>query len=285
MPAHEPDTDATPDTELDRAPAPGPEPERAPEPGSVPDPQPDPAPFTALARVYDSIMADIEYDEWVSFVLQAAAEQGFAGGRVLDLGCGTGNATRPLVGLGLQVEGLDGSEEMLAVARRKLPGVTFHRGDFTSFELPGRYALVYSVFDSLNNLLTDEAFLAMARRVRAHLEPGGVFVFDVNTPVGLRGLWEGGVAAGLADDVYYRWEHSFDEATGLARVEAYCDTPQGAFTEVHHERGYDADAVRRLLSAAGLEVVEVSRHPDGGAPGPYAERLWVVARAPTAAPG
>lgn len=235
------------------------------------------APFTALARVYDRIMADIEYEEWVDFVLARAAERGFAGGPVLDLGCGTGNATLPLVRRGYAVEGLDASQAMLAEARRKLPNTAFHQGSFQTFALPTRFQLVYSLFDSLNNLLTDEAFEAAARNVHAHLAPGGVFVFDVNTTAGLRHLWEGGVAAGWADDVYYRWEHSFDETTLLAKVEAFCDTQEGAFTEVHYERGYDAPLVRRLLTAAGFAAVEVLAHPEGGAVESDTDRLWVVA--------
>ncbi|MFA5551957.1 MAG: methyltransferase domain-containing protein [Trueperaceae bacterium] len=236
------------------------------------------APFTALARVYDRIMADIEYGEWAEFVLAKAEELGFAGGPVLDLGCGTGNATRPLVERGLLVEGLDASPAMLKVARAKLPGVTFHQGEFETFSLGQRYALVYSVFDSLNNLLTDEAFGAMASNVLGHLLPGGVFVFDVNTTAGLRQLWEGGVASGWADDVYYRWEHSFDEARQLAKVEAYCDTAEGAFTEVHYERGYDADLVQRLLARAGFRGVQVLAHPDGGRVDSDTDRLWVAAK-------
>lgn len=237
-----------------------------------------PAPFTALARVYDRIMADIEYDEWAEFVLVKATELGYAGGPLLDLGCGTGNGTLPMVQQGLEVEGLDASEAMLSVARAKLPGVKFHQAHFEEFRLGRRYALVYSLFDSLNNLLDDASFGAMARNVRAHLKPGGVFVFDVNTTAGLELLWEGGVASGWADDVYYRWEHSFDEERQLAKVEAFCDSEEGAFTEVHYERGYDAGHVSRLLTEAGFAHVEVSAHPDGGAVTPETERLWVAAR-------
>lgn len=238
----------------------------------------EPAPFTALARVYDQIMADIEYDEWLEFVLAKASELGFSGGPLLDLGCGTGNGTVPVAALGYDVEGLDASEAMLAVARAKLPHVRFHRAEFETFALERRYALVYSIFDSLNNLLTDDAFAAMARNVHAHLQPGGVFVFDVNTTAGLRQLWEGGVASGWADEVYYRWEHSFDEQRQLAKVEAYCDTAEGAFTEVHYERGYDPDLVTRLLSEAGFSGVQVLAHPDGGAVSADTDRLWVAAR-------
>lgn len=257
-------------------------PEGAPAAGArilagVTDP-PEVAPFTSLALVYDAIMADIEYDEWGLFVLRILEARGWRRGRCLELGCGTGNATFPLVARGLEVVGLDASAEMLSVAREKLPGIEFVQGDFTTFSLPQRFALVLSVFDSLNNLLDLDAFLRMARRVYRHLEPGGFFVFDVNTTAGLRDLWESGRAEGWAGDVYYCWDHSYDEQRGLARVEAYCETPDLAFTEVHYERPYDAGELVTLLGAAGFDPVEAIVFPDGEPAPDDAVRIWVVAK-------
>ena len=242
---------------------------------------PSPArPFTALADVYDDIMADVEYDLWADFVLRLAAARGYAGGPALDLGCGTGNSTVPLVARGISVEGLDASPRMLAVAKRKLPGVTFHLGDFESFALGRTFDLAYSVFDSLNNLLTEESFLAACRNVGAHLSPGGTFVFDANTEVAMKELWAGDRVEGWADHVYYSWRHEFEERTGLAYVEAYCSTPSGSFVERHTERGYAPARLLALVDEAGFDDVAVVTYPDGEAAGDDADRVWVVARWP-----
>lgn len=237
-------------------------------------------PFTALAAVYDDIMADVEYDLWAEFVLRLATARGYSGGPALDLGCGTGNSTAPLVARGIPVEGLDASPDMLVVARRKLPGVPFHDGDFEGFSLGRSFDLVYSLFDSLNNLLTEEAFLAACRNVHRHLAPGGIFAFDANTDLAMRELWAGGRVEGWADDVYYSWRHEYDEATGLAYVEAYCSTPEGSFVERHAERGYDARTLTRLLEAAGFAEIEVVMYPDGEPAGDDADRVWAVAVRP-----
>src|SRR5688572_11015628 len=103
------------------------------------------APFTLLATVYDAVMADVEYDLWAEFVLRLAQERGYRFGPALDLGCGTGNSTAPLVARGIDVEGLDASPAMLEVARRKLPDTPFHLASFEGFDLPQRYELAYSV--------------------------------------------------------------------------------------------------------------------------------------------
>jgi len=236
------------------------------------------APYTALAHVYDKVMAEVEYEEWAQFIVRLAGERGATCESVLDLGCGTGNATYQFARLGLDVHGVDASEAMLAVARAKLPTLQFTRAGFTDFELARRFELIVSVFDSLNNLLLETDFALMAERVRDHLEPGGLFVFDVNTPSGLRDLWEGGRAEGYADDVYYRWVHTFDEATSLAHVEAYCAWPGGSFTERHTERGYDAESVTRLLRGAGFATVECLLYPDGAPAMAHSDRIWVVAQ-------
>ncbi len=238
------------------------------------------APFTRLADVYDAIMADVAYEDWLDFVLREVTRRGFAGGRLLDLGCGTGNATAPAVARGFVVDGVDASDAMLAVARRKLPDSRLVAADVRDFALPERYALVYSVFDALNNLLDDAAFLAMLARVRAHLQPGGWLMFDANTRRGLRQLWEGDRAEGWADDVYYRWLHRYDPERDLATVEAYCEGPGGSFTEVHHERPYDPDDLRRLLARAGFEAIEVVTYPDAAPADADDPRVWALARSP-----
>lgn len=247
------------------------------------------APFSALAGVYDAIMADIEYGDWADFILTYARDLGLAPKSALDLACGTGRLTRELAGRGLAVTGLDGSPEMLAVARREAPGLEWVQADLRSFELGRRYDLVCCVFDSLNNL-TEPAELGRALgRMRAHMSPGGLLAFDVNTRLGVEGLWDGEVLEGVApleggDEVHYHWSHSYDAGTGLGTVQAFCRVVSegggGAeFVELHSERGYDPADLGPLLDAAGFASWEALEYPDYAEPGPETPRIWVFARA------
>jgi SAM-dependent methyltransferase len=235
-------------------------------------------PFSLLAEVYDAIMSDVEYGAWAGFILDLALAAGAEVRSVLDLGCGTGNSSAPFAELGLEVTGLDRSPEMLAIARRKGLSATFVEGDFTDFALSGRFDLVVSVFDSLNNLLEPDDFRRTAACARRHLNGGGLYIFDVNTTPGLRNLWEDDRAEGWVDDVYYLWEHSFDDLTGLAKVVAYCEKGTRSFTEVHFERPYDPPEVRALLREAGFKDVQLVTYPDGYPATSESERIWVVAR-------
>lgn len=245
-------------------------------------------PFTALAAVYDAIMADVEYDHWADFVLTYARDGGLEPDTALDLACGTGGFTRELAAAGLRVHGLDGSAEMLRVARERLgPGVTLSVGDLRTFSLGETFALVTCVFDSLNNLLTPAELGAALTRARAHLRPGGLLACDLNTRLGVRELWEGGAVEGLAQtpdgrEVHYHWSHQHDAEADLGVVQAFCrvQDAEGAweeFIEVHRERGYDPADLDPLLRAAGFARWEIVEYPDYAPPSPDTPRVWVFA--------
>ena len=239
-------------------------------------------PFTSLASVYDEIMQDVPYAAWVDFALREATRRGWPGGRVLELGCGTGNATLLLEQRGLEVVAVDASPAMLAVAGAKLTRAALLLGDIRDVDLPGRFTLALAVFDVVNNLLEDGDMARLASHVRAHLASGGVWAFDVNTSVGLEALWGGEVVEGWAGEVHYRWRHAWDPVACLATVDAWCDGPGGTFSEEHRERPYDPDELRGLLIGAGFARVDVVRFPGGDAADEDDPRVWVFATAPSA---
>jgi SAM-dependent methyltransferase len=242
-------------------------------------------PFTSLASVYDEIMQDVPYADWVDFALREAERRGWPGGRVLELGCGTGNATLLLEQRGLEVVAVDASPAMLAVARAKLTRAALLLGDMRDVVLPGRFTLALGVFDVVNNLLEDGDMARVASHILAHLSPGGVWAFDANTSVGLEALWGGEVVEGWAGEVHYRWRHAWDPIARLAAVDAWCEGPAGAFREEHRERPYDPVELRGLLVGAGFAGVDVVRFPSGGAADEDDPRVWVFASAPAVAGG
>jgi SAM-dependent methyltransferase len=238
------------------------------------------APFTALADVYDAIMQDVPYEAWCAFVLREVGSRGWSGRRVLDVGCGTGNATAPMVARGFDVVCLDASAAMAERARAKLPEALVVVGDVRDFALEAPVDLAYAVFDALNNLVDDGDLLRALEAVHAQLVPGGWFMFDVNTTVGLRALWEDGVAEGWADGVYYRWHHAWNESSRLATVEAYCRSEAASFVERHVERPYDPRELEEHMHAAGFEGVEVIAYPTGRPVTEGEPRVWVLGRRP-----
>jgi SAM-dependent methyltransferase len=103
------------------------------------------------------------------------------GGPVLELGIGTGRVALPLAARGLRVSGLDLSPDMVAKLREKPGGdaIDVTIGDFSTTRVEGTVSLVYLVWNTINNLTTQEAQAACFVNAAAHLEPGGRFVVEV----------------------------------------------------------------------------------------------------------
>ena len=105
-------------------------------------------------------------------------------GRVLELGIGTGRIALPLAARGISVHGIDLSEAMVARLRAK-PGAQWIEvtiGDFATTRVGGEFSLAYLVFNTIENLTTQDEQVACFANVSAHLEPGGCFVVEVEVP-------------------------------------------------------------------------------------------------------
>ena len=140
-------------------------------------------PYESFVAEYYDYMPAVQARRDLAFYL---AEARRAGGRVLELGCGTGRVLLALAREGISVAGLDISEPMLARCREKLLSepaevqarVRLHRGDMTDFDLQGEFALAIIPFRPFQHLLETSRQLACLRHVRAHLAPGGRLIID-----------------------------------------------------------------------------------------------------------
>ncbi len=103
------------------------------------------------------------------------------GGRALEFAIGTGRIGVPLAERGVPVTGIELSEPMLARLRAKasLPVVV---GDMATATAPGRFSLVYLVYNTISNLLTQDQQVECFRNAARHLDPGGRFVVELGVP-------------------------------------------------------------------------------------------------------
>jgi SAM-dependent methyltransferase len=107
-----------------------------------------------------------------------------AGDGALELGIGTGRIALPLAARGIRVAGIDLSPDMVARLRAKPGGdaLPVAIGDFATTPVEGAFSLVYLVFNTINNLTTQDAQVACFRNAAQHLSPGGRFVIEVGVP-------------------------------------------------------------------------------------------------------
>jgi SAM-dependent methyltransferase len=136
-----------------------------------------------VAATYDERSADMFDPAVVTPVVDLLA--GLAGrGRALEFGIGTGRIALPLAERGLTVAGIDSSEAMVARLRDKPGGgdLEVAVGDFASTRVGGEFALVYLIFNTISNLVTQDAQVACFENAAAHLGRGGRFVIETTVP-------------------------------------------------------------------------------------------------------
>jgi hypothetical protein len=137
----------------------------------------------SVAEHYDETSADMFAPEAVDPVVDFLAE--LAGeGVALELGIGTGRIALPLSQRGVQVHGIDLSQDMVAQLRAKPGGeeIPVTIGDFATTKVEGTFSLAYVVFNTIMNLRTQDAQVACFENVAAHLEPQGRFVVELMLP-------------------------------------------------------------------------------------------------------
>jgi len=129
--------------------------------------------------VYDPMFSAAMIDPVVDFLAPRAG-----GGPVLELGIGTGRIAIPLAERGVQVHGIDLSEAMVARLQAKPGGdrIPVAIGDFATTKLEATFTLAYLVYNTIQNLTTQDAQVSCFQNVAAHLEPGGRFVIEVGLP-------------------------------------------------------------------------------------------------------
>ena len=141
--------------------------------------------YDAFARFYDAVQG--ERTEHAAYVRGLIVRYHGTARTVLELACGTGSILRQLR-RDFAVAGVDLSPAMLAVAAEKVPEARLVQADMTAVSLGESFDVVLCLYDSINHLLSYSQWEALFDRVREHLAPGGIFIFDINTEMRLREL-------------------------------------------------------------------------------------------------
>lgn len=215
----------------------------------------------SFASIYDQVMSAVPYDFWYKYIKLLLEFHGIGlPERALELGCGTGNMMVRFLGDGIQVDGLDGSQDMLDEAEKKVKNFEiepdFYHRDFLEIPRNKQYQLVYSVFDSLNYLLELEKLEKVFADVYEILDKSGVFIFDLNTEERLAGM-KPGTTTFQEDDFLCYWQDIVDseEAIWTVRLLIQKRNDNGYYEETHVEKGYNPYRIVESLEKAGFGSV------------------------------
>jgi len=226
----------------------------------------------------DAALYDYEYRRRradVTFYRELAKRQFDGHGRILELGAGSGRVTIPLARDGHTVVAIDQSQAMLAKLRTRvaaLPAsvakrVTVLEGDLRGFRAPGKYPLAIAAFNVLEHLYTRGEIDACLRCVANHLEPGGIFAFDVQLPdLGWlsRDPTKRWAKTRFTDPttkraMFYSTNHDYDPISQIAVIRLYYDPVDGKgpghVVQLTQRKFFPAE-LEALVAHAGFRVIE-----------------------------
>ena len=242
--------------------------------------------YEFLAGCYDELTTDVRYSRWADYIEKHFARSALPIHTVLDLACGTGSLTAELMGRGYEMICADRSAEMLSVAAEKCRDLAgeppvFLCQSMEKLDLYGTVDACVCCLDSVNYVTSPRRLKKAFQRVHLFLVPGGLFLFDINTPDKLRGL-DGGMFIDETDDAYCVWRAEYAPRRRICTygMDIFRLEPDGRWSrgeEVHEEYAYEPDELEEYLREAGFTRIRRHGCLKMRAPVPGEERIFFTA--------
>lgn len=221
--------------------------------------------YSVFARYYDELTANIDYKKRAEYFHTIIKKFKTTKENILlDLACGTGSISEEMARLGYDVIGVDNSEEMLGIAIEKkfdsgLP-IQYLCQDMRKLDMFGTIDVTLCALDSINHLNCIDDVREVFRKVSLFAEPGGLFIFDVNTLYKHRKILANSTFTYETDKVYCIWENSLNEKTNEVKMnlEFFELTDNGLYersSDSFSEKAYSSEQIDALLNETGFEIL------------------------------
>jgi SAM-dependent methyltransferase len=244
--------------------------------------------YEQFAYLYDELMQDAPYDEWVRFVKEKLTKYQVNGKHLLDLACGTGELSLRFAKEGFSVTGVDLSADMLSVAQAKAQeeglNIPFFEQDMAHLEGHEEFTVIGIFCDSLNYLKSDEDVIHTFTSAYSHLTDSGIFFFDVHSIYKISELFINQTVTVADDHLSYIWNSFAGELPNSVEHELsffVLDEQSGKydrFDEIHYQRTYPVQQYAEWLKEAGLEILEICADFKDDEPEEQSERIFFIAR-------
>lgn len=241
--------------------------------------------YFSLAKFYDRLMCDSDYNAWADYYAALFSLFGVSPKTVIDLACGTGKLSCILAERGYEIIGVDISSEMLSEAQRRsaerefaVPPM-FVNQDLRELDLFGTSDAAICSFDGINYIPPAD-LSEVFRRVGFFVEPGGIFIFDVNTEYKFRNM-DGMTYIDEDDELFCVWRTDYyeDERECIYGVDIF--SRSGEFWrrsgEEHTEYAHDLKDIKTLLEKNGFESIRFFGELSLEAPGMDENRIFISA--------
>ena len=225
--------------------------------------------FTSIAPYYDMLMRYVDYKKWMAYVEGFIKHYQHSTHTILDIACGTGNGLLNLSQKYNTYLAFDNSIDMLSVFKRKLSlyqdiSPIIFAADVRKIPLlDNSVDAAFSIFDSLNNLLTPKDLKRAFSEVYRILRKGGVFIFDLNTTTVLKERWGNNTRIEEDEDMLSIWRTKYKKGISELYITVFVKENDNRFIrvdEIHRERGYNKKEVVSMLKDVGFSKVECFEH-------------------------
>ena len=238
--------------------------------------------YNRFAYLYDKLINDVNYEEWLDYYFKIFQRYGLKPKLGLDLGCGTGSLTTLFADKGVEMTGIDLSEDMLMVAREKAEGrdILFLNQDMREFELYGTVDFIVSSLDCINYITDKRDLLKVMKLVNNYLDPGGLFIFDINTVYKLEHIIGNNTFILETGNTFCSWQNEYDKKRKICDFYlTFFSEEDGMyhrFDEEHSERAYSIDEIKSVIENAGMKLLNVYDAMSFKKPATKSERVFFV---------
>lgn len=221
--------------------------------------------YHKMAEVYDELMDNVPYDDWMVMIQQMIAQAARPIQSVIDLGCGTGVITRKLAASGYEMTGVDQSPEMLDKAQKDLESdgsINWLEADITALDGKQQYDMAISCCDVINYITDLQSVEQAFKNIYQLLEADGLFFFDVHSLYTVEDIYIGQTFSDTTDEAAYIWECiPGNEAGEMYHQLTFFHQEEGnhfiRFHEKHHQRTFPVEVYKNILKKIGFKKIKI----------------------------
>ncbi len=236
--------------------------------------------YKNISLVYDLFTGNVKYKKRTKYLLKLFNRFDRRPTLLLDLACGTGNFSFEFAKRGIDVIGVDMSEDMLSIAMSKNSNnqVMFLNQKGEELELFGTVDGAVCCLDSLNHITDYQTFKTCISKVSLFLEPQRLFIFDVNTPYKHESVLGNNTFSLKKRGVSCIWTNKFSKEDNMVESTLDITVKNATYREIIREKAYTNEEINMALKEAGLETLAVYEENTFKAPKEKSQRIVFVTR-------
>lgn len=242
--------------------------------------------YSCFSEYYDLLTEDIDYKGRTDYLYGLFKRFNSVPSLLLDLACGTGNFSIEFAKKGIDVIGVEPSEEMLSVARSKANikkvDILFLCQTGQELDLYGTVDGAICCLDSINHVTNKDDLEKLFSRVSLFLEPGKLFIFDVNTEYKHKEILGDNTFVRETDDVFFVWQNFYNSEEKITNICLdFFKESDGVYVrecEDFSERAYSTEDINNMLETSGFEIVAIYDDMSYNEPTDKSQRIIYVAR-------